>query len=707
MTNRIFNPDQIGYVLKLVRPFFRFSYYQNIKYFNVPMSFDIETSNFYENGEKRSVMWLWSLGIFGLTIQGRTWDDFIMCIEYLANELKLHEKKRIIIGVHNLAFEFSFMRKYFEWEKVFAIKPRTPVYALTTSGIEFRCTYIASGYSLEKVGEHLTTYKVEKLVGTLDYSKLRTPTTPRAPEDIAYMQNDVLVVMSYIMEEIERCGGIGYIPITKTGNVRKFVRDNCFYVPGEPKKKSIKRIKYRDIVKPLRLEVDEYRDLKAAFQGGFTHANAFFSSGVYDKIINEEVESRDIASSYPKEMIFNRYPMSKGELLTADDFKTDRELWGNTLDCYCSIIVCKFYGLESKINFEHYLSSSRCRDKVDVIEDNGRVVSASELLTTITDVDFEIINCCYKWDRMGVIRVWRYKRDYLPIDFVKSILELYRRKTELKGIEGAEVEYMQAKEYINSCYGMAVTDSIGKPDITYDSDLQKWDDISFYLPDNVISKNCEKYNNNPNRFLFFAWGCFVTAFARKSLWTAILHLKDDYIYSDTDSVKFRNPDQHTEFFDRYNMWVTDRLEQIIKARGLDVNALSPMNKKGEKKPIGIFENEGRYKRFKTLGAKRYMVEYPDGTQSLTVSGLNKTVTMPYLQSMGDPFELFRVGMVVPAEYTGKLVHTYIDHDISGRVTDYLGITGIYHEESFVHLSPADYSPSISQEYTDFLTSIEF
>ena len=105
----------------------------------------------------------------------------------------------------------------FEWEKVFAIDDRKPNYVLCKQGIEFRCSYQLSGYSLAMVGKNLQKYKVKKLEGDLDYNKIRHCETPLTAEEMAYCVHDVLVVMAYIHECIETEGNITQIPNTKTG----------------------------------------------------------------------------------------------------------------------------------------------------------------------------------------------------------------------------------------------------------------------------------------------------------------------------------------------------------------------------------------------------------------------------------------------------------------------------------------------------------
>ena len=121
---------------------------KKIQVYNVPAAFDIETSSFYEGKQKRACMYIWMLGLNGLVMTGRTWEEFREVCDGLSDLLGLGSGRQLYIYVHNLEFEFQWIRHRFEWAKVFATGPRTPAYALTTTGICFRCSYILSGYSL-------------------------------------------------------------------------------------------------------------------------------------------------------------------------------------------------------------------------------------------------------------------------------------------------------------------------------------------------------------------------------------------------------------------------------------------------------------------------------------------------------------------------------------------------------------------------------
>lgn len=231
-----------------------------------------------------------------------------------------------------------------------------------------------------------------------------------------------------------------------------------------------------------------------------------------------------------------------------------------------------------------------------------------------------------------------------------------------------------------------------------------------------VEKEIEKYNKSSARFLFYPWGVFVTAYARRNLFSGIMECKNDYIYSDTDSIKIRNANQHKKYFDEYNRLIIEQLKRACDFHKYPYDLISPKTIKGVEKPLGVWDFDGHYSRFKTLGAKRYMVQYSDDPRNgddrnkinLTVSGLNKKIVVPYMiEKYGENiFDAFSNQLYIPKGKTGKLNHTYIDNEISGDVVDYLGNKGHYHELSCVHLDDADYSLSMSQEYVDYLLSIE-
>lgn len=233
-----YKPEDINDILEEIKPLIQYSCINTKhKYIDLPCAFDIETSSFFhssgkEEKEKVAVMYEWTFGILGYIIIGRTWKEFKEMILNIYLQLELFNDYRLVIYVHNLGYEFQFMRKHFEWESIFANKNRQPIYALTTNNIEFRCSYLLSGYRLEIIGEELDKYKIKKLVGNLDYNKIRSPETPLTDKELSYCINDVKVVMCYIVEKLLEYKTISNIPLTKTGFVRRYVRNKCFYEDG-------------------------------------------------------------------------------------------------------------------------------------------------------------------------------------------------------------------------------------------------------------------------------------------------------------------------------------------------------------------------------------------------------------------------------------------------------------------------------------------
>ena len=64
--------------------------------------------------------------------------------------------------------------------------------------------------------------------------------------------------------------------------------------------------------------------------------------------------------------------------------------------------------------------------------------------------------------------------------------------------------------------------------------------------------------------------------------------------------------------------------------GIPLELASPKTIKGIEKPLGVWDYEGNYSRFKTLGAKRYMYEI-DNDIHITVAGVSKKSGSEYLK----------------------------------------------------------------------------
>lgn len=652
-------------------------------------SFDIETTSYSKHNEDIAFMYVWQFSLENYVIYGRTWEEYFNFMDKLQDIGNITTNQQLIIWVHNLSFEFQFIRKMIEWQKVFATDERKVVYGVTNQGFVYRDSYILAGYSLNLVAKNLHTHKIKKLVGFLDYDKIRTPETPLTQKELEYSSNDVVIVVDYIHEQIDEYGSITRIPLTNTGRVREFTRDYVFYNHRKDHRKTGGAYgRYRRLMNILTIDKGTYEQAKRAFQGGFTHANA----NKQGKII-ENVSSFDFTSSYPTVMVSEKFPMSRPfypKINSIDDLE-------KLIEKSSCMFDVKFKNLQSKIDYDNYLSVSRCKVSNDCIEDNGRIYSASSVITTVTDVDWWIIKRCYSWDKIAIGTVRAFYRDYLPKNFIRAIADLYQNKTKLKGVSDKHGEYMRSKGMLNSMYGMSVTDIV-RDESVYDGD--EW---STNKAD--VNEQLEKYNKKITRFSYYLWGVWVTAYARRNLWLGILSCKNDYCYSDTDSIKIEHGDKHQDFINRYNSWIVEKINDMCNFYNLDPNIFNPATIKGVKKQLGVWDYEGVYKKFKTLGAKRYLV-LQDGELALTCAGLPKKSGLEYMKKQGKTidgvFDYFNDEMYIPSEYTGKNTHLYIDESKTMMVTDYLGNTSEVHSESGVFLYGADFTLSISEQYSQFI-----
>lgn len=684
-----------------------FSYYFPEDIYNPADQLERIINVFYENtpghhdefDDKRAIMYVWQVAINGRVIIGRYWDEFINLCNELSAEFNLSDDRRMIIWVHNLAYEFQFIKDLFSWSKVFAAQTRKPIYALTTTGIEFRCSYILSNLSLHNVGLSLNKYKVFKLPGNeFNYELCRHNETPLSDFELQYCIHDVLVVSAYIKEKMEEVGdNITKLPLTCTGYCRKFVRDNCLSGKNREEREKQFNHYHNDIIKRLKIkDCDELKALMRAFTGGFCHTSVRYSGRtLYD------VDSFDFTSSYPYVMVSEaRFPMSRAQIVKVTSEKELKYYCAN----FCCLFDIKFTNIKPKYINENYLSLSKCYEVINPVTNNGRVVSASQLAVTLTEIDMEIISRLYTWDKLSIGTFRIYRRGYLPREIIMSVLTLYKDKTTLKGVAGKEDFYQRQKGLLNSCFGMIVT-SLIRPEHTYDA--AGWETTPADM-----EKELKKYNNSKRRFLYYPWGIWVVKLATRNLFSGLLAFGDDYAYCDTDSLKVLHAERHMNYINAYNRMVERKLKMTAQHYNIPFEMFAPKTIKGETKMLGVWDKEtehGKWKKAKFLGAKRYMVLTADDELTLTVSGVNKKSAIPYLldkYGKEGVFDAFNEKLTIPGEYTGKLTHYYIDEPHSGYITDYLGNTIKYNEKSGIYLEKSSYSFSIEQAYMDYLKEIQ-
>ena len=581
------------------------------RYDNTIYTFDIETTSFLilnneqipatkylELSKKEqeqcifmSNMYIWMFGINGIVYYGRTWEElkgFLIRLENWGTDCKKY------VFVHNLAYEFQFLRNIFNIKNVFARKSRKPIkFELEDFNIEFRCSYMMSNCSLEKLAD---VYKldVKKLVGNLDYSLMRNSKTELTEKELAYCENDCLVVYKYIEKELETYETMKSLPLTSTGHVRK-----------ELKSKIEKDYSYINKVRrSVNIDGHVYNLLIDAFAGGYTHANWIYA----DEVI-KNVNSYDFTSSYPYVMLTEKYPSSEFRKIGVTKIQQMKS-------CFAYIVHVKFTNIKCKY-YNNFISQSKCKKIYKGRYDNGRVMGAEELEIVLTDVDLKLIFETYKFESYEFLECYYSIYDYLPKQFLEFILEKYVNKTKFKNVEGKEVEYALEKAKFNSLYGMTVTNNI-KDEVIFEND-NGWSEKA--ISNEKIQELLEK--EKKLGFLSFSYGVWVTAYARYNLLSNLVKLDEYVIYADTDSLKLREGFD-IEVINNYNKSVTEKIKKVSDELEIDINKFCPLDSKGIKHELGVFDHDAFYKEFITQGAKKYAyIDSKDNKIHITVSGVPK------------------------------------------------------------------------------------
>ena len=646
-------------------------------------TFDIETSSYYvldgkvypaikydELGDKekqraikRSHMYIWMFSINDIVYYGRTWDELKLFLKRLDD----HIGDLKYVFIHNLAFEFQYLKSNFHFDEVSARKSHKVITAIMKDyNIMLKCSYMMSNVALKYLPK-MFDLPVEKKVGDLDYSLIRNPNTPMGEKELGYCEYDCLVLYHYILKELEVYEDVKHIPSTNTGKVRRELQDL-----------TRTNFKYRRIVKKaINTNPIIYNRLCEAFLGGYTHANWIYA----DEVL-ENVDSYDIASSYPYVLVTQKYPNSEFRPCKIKK----REEMSKRL---AYLLVVRFKNVKCKY-YNNFISASKCRNLRGAKYDNGRLISADEFEMTLTDIDFYFYLDTYDLE-YEILECYYSSMSYLPKTLIEFILDKYVGKTELKGVPEREMEYGRIKGMYNSIYGMSVTNNI-RDDVIYDDATGTWEEVP--LDNDTIIKKLG--SEKKKAFLSFAYGVWVTAYARDNLLRRVIANDDYVVYCDTDSCKLVDGYKR-EVFDDYNKSVEDRINFVCKILKLDVNKYAPSDIKGNKHMMGLFEKECNYKEFITQGAKKYAYIIDDKIH-ITVAGVPKAGAKA-LKSLDD----FRDDFIFNYKDTNKNLVMYTEEQSPLEVEDYLGLKYMITDRSGCCILPNTYKLCKSLDYANLVS----
>ena len=627
-----------------------------------------------DNSIKCSCMYIWMFGINDTVYYGRTWNefrDFLSRLESNISELKY-------IYVHNLSFEFQFLKSNFHFKEVSARKSRKVMSAtMRDFNIQFKCSYMLSNCALAYIPK-VFNLNVEKKVGDLDYNRLRHSETLLTNKEMGYCEYDCLVLYEYIKKEREDYGDIKHIPLTSTGKVRRELKELV------QKDFRYKRLMY----KAINTDPHIYNMLMDAFFGGYTHANYIWA----DTIL-KNVNSYDETSAYPYVLVSHKFPSTEFKKSSIKKVEDMSRKCAYLLRVKFKNIKCKYYNT--------FISMSKCKNIIKGKYDNGRVIEAEELEITLTDIDFRFILDTYKCEYEILESYWSIY-NYLPKQFINFVLDKYVAKTKYKGVEGMEVEYSKEKNKFNALYGMSVTNMI-KDNVIYKDELEEWFEEELTNEEIIDKLDKEKKKS----FLSFATGVWVTAHARDNLLRRVIDLDEYVCYCDTDSCKLVEG-YDEEIFNKYNKSVEDKIKFVSSVLDIPFDRFAPTDKYGIPHLLGVFEHEIEkhqkysYNEFITQGAKKYAYKSDDFDKKtnevseeihITVSGVPKEGASA-LKSLDD----FKDNFLFRYEDAKKHLLAYNDFQEPVIMKDYLGNELYIDDKSGVCVLPNTYTLSKAYDY---------
>lgn len=637
------------------------------KYKDLITAFDIETTRLADIEQSIMYVWQWQFGD-EYTVVGRTWEQFEAFQRKLANIL---DDSVLVVFVHNLSYEFQFLRGIYNFQpdEVFAIKSRKVLKCNMHEHFEFRCSYIHSNMNLDTYTKKMGV-KHKKLTGTFDYDKLRYPWTELTDNEIAYCVHDVQGLVEAIEIEMKHDGDNLYtFPLTSTGYVR---RDAKKAMSGVSK----------SFIKGQLPSYEIYKMLREAFRGGNTHANRY-----YVDYTLHNVHSVDRSSSYPDVMCNCKFPISEFYRLGNIPYEEVIKMIGKRQKaCLMRVAITGVY--LKRIDWGcPYLSLSKCRYVENPLIDNGRIISADYLETTITDIDLKILLSEYSWKDIKFFDFATARYGYLPKPLVKTICQYYHYKTELKNVEGQELLYMKSKNKLNSLYGMCAQDPVKQSILFIEEDFKEQNDNEEEL--------LKAYNKKA--FLAYQWGVWVTAWARYRLEEGIQLAHGDvddpnapqFVYCDTDSVKYLGEIN----LDKFNA------ERIKDSKESGAYATDPS---GITHYMGVYEKEHDMCEFRTMGAKKYVYrEKPEDKLVCTIAGVSKNLGEKELEAHGG-ITAFHEGFTF--EKAGGLEAVYNDKPCISEYTAE-GRTGKI--TSNVCLRPSTYTLGLTADYKRLLTESRY
>lgn len=642
---------------------------------NVVGAFDIETTACLEI----SFMYIWQFAVNDTVVYGRTWDEFVDCLTKIKDDLALAVDRRLIVYVHSLSYEFTYMQYikglfFSNAEYDFLAREQHDVIKCVINDVfEFRDSYAYTEISLADMGEIVGLKKLE-----LDYSKTRHSSTPLTEAELEYCSRDVEILVRYFLREQKEYCTISNIPLTATQRVKRKIRDNLrdYDIFG--------MVKAQNTVADD-CDIETLQELIKAYIPPFTYATA----SNYRDIVLDDVIHDDISSFYPYLMLTKAYPY--GKFLRSEKIPDTLEEVQQLFRRRPYLVKMTVRNLKNIYPRIAYFSVSRdWHISNDMTTVDNRLLSCSYVTLTITDIDLANFMYFYTYTDVIIKEIYVAKRyTYLPKYLTKTVVELYlekkRAKEYIKRIEQTREptrrelqEYNRIKSQVDRISGIMVQRPLK---FGYHVNSETHD---------IMRSEHEIYVKSENDFLVnYSWGVWLLAYARDVMYKKILapanleicgdkHINNDkVVYGDTDCVNY-NADavEVTNIISSYNEFVNAEIKSFCEAN-------NDFARYKDLRGIGTFDSK-HYKQFKCCMLKRYAY-VNDSDEFVTVcSGLSRDNTyFNQFATAAEKFDNFNNEMTINAMTSGIKKRQYKKNHVSVDVVDYLGTVERITVDSYV------------------------
>ena len=319
-----------------------------------------------------------------------------------------------------------------------------------------------------------------------------------------YVYHDTEIVGYYVLKKIKEYGNIANIPMTSTGEVRYLFRSEL----------STTLPKIHDLAVKYTAQTMELQNLLVSiYSGAYTHCNY----QAIDQTLHH-LSCKDIASSYPYQMVARKYPTIWFKLQRKDESNIEHLFERYNPNEYAWAMTVHIFGLKAK-HCHNILSLHKAKEiSIEREIDNGRVAIADYACYDMNETDFLNFLDFYNFDHIDIENVYVSKKEYLPKELVSVILKLFQQKTSLKGVKGQEENYMRSKNRINGVYGSSVFNFMNSG-VYFDEETNYK-----FGKDEKSFADYKKYMANPNQYLWFSIGVWVTSYARRQILAPIKHM---------------------------------------------------------------------------------------------------------------------------------------------------------------------------------------